>query len=64
MRFWRPWRPVASEVRIAEIGTGFGVGAAWLLAGMDPTASLVTVEVDAERAKAAHVCSAPTIGSP
>ena len=32
--------------RIAEIGTAFGVGAAWLLSGMDSSASLVTVEVD------------------
>ena len=40
--------------RIAEIGTGFGVGAAWLLAGMDSSASLVTVEVDAERANTAR----------
>jgi predicted O-methyltransferase YrrM len=40
--------------RIAEIGTGFGVGAAWLLSGMDPTASLVTVEVEPHRATAAR----------
>lgn len=36
--------------RIAEIGTAFGVGAAWLLSGMDSSASLVTVEVDDRRA--------------
>jgi len=39
--------------RIAEIGTAYGVGAAWLLSGMDPSASLVTVEVDDRRAAAA-----------
>jgi predicted O-methyltransferase YrrM len=32
--------------RILELGTGTGVGAAWLLAGMDPTARLTTVEID------------------
>jgi len=32
--------------RILELGTGTGVGTAWLLAGMDPTARLTTVEVD------------------
>jgi predicted O-methyltransferase YrrM len=40
--------------RIAEIGTGFGVGAAWLLSGMDSAASLVTVETDRVRAGAAR----------
>jgi predicted O-methyltransferase YrrM len=39
--------------RIAEIGTAFGVGAAWLLSGMDSSASLVTVEVDDHRTTAA-----------
>lgn len=34
--------------RFLEIGTGVGVGTAWLLAGMDSMASLVTVEPDAE----------------
>lgn len=34
----------------AELGTGTGVGAAWLLAGMDAGARLVTVENDPERA--------------
>ncbi len=32
--------------RILELGTGTGVGTAWLLAGMDPTARLTSVEVD------------------
>lgn len=40
--------------RMAEIGTGFGVGAAWLLSGMDSGASLITVEVDEGRAGAAR----------
>lgn len=32
--------------RFLELGTGVGAGAAWLAAGMDPTAHLVTVERD------------------
>jgi predicted O-methyltransferase YrrM len=38
--------------RLAEIGTGTGVGAAWIASSMDPEASFVTVEVDDERAAA------------
>ncbi|EYB66789.1 hypothetical protein DEIPH_ctg075orf0026 [Deinococcus phoenicis] len=34
----------------AELGSGTGVGAAWLLAGMDGASRLVTVELDPERA--------------
>ncbi|WP_052850211.1 O-methyltransferase [Streptomyces avicenniae] len=34
--------------RVLELGTGAGEGAAWLLDGMDATASLVSVEQDAE----------------
>jgi len=30
-----------------ELGTGTGVGTAWLLAGMDPDSRLVTVDIDA-----------------
>jgi predicted O-methyltransferase YrrM len=30
-----------------ELGTGTGVGTAWLLAGMDPGSRLVTVDIDA-----------------
>ena len=33
--------------RILELGTGAGAGTAWLVSGMDATASLVTVELDA-----------------
>lgn len=36
--------------RIAEIGTGCGVGAAWILSALPPDAAFVTVELDAERA--------------
>jgi predicted O-methyltransferase YrrM len=36
--------------RIAESGTGVGVGTAWLQAGLGASASLVTVERDPERA--------------
>jgi predicted O-methyltransferase YrrM len=38
--------------RLAEIGTGAGVGAAWVVSAMGPEASFVTVEVDDERAAA------------
>jgi predicted O-methyltransferase YrrM len=34
--------------RILELGTGTGVGAAWLLDGMDADARLVSVEIDPE----------------
>lgn len=40
--------------RFAELGTGTGVGAAWLLAGMDGGARLVTAELDPERAETAR----------
>jgi len=32
--------------RFLELGTGTGIGTAWMLAGMDPTATLDTVEND------------------
>ncbi|HKB20219.1 MAG TPA: class I SAM-dependent methyltransferase [Gaiellaceae bacterium] len=38
--------------RLAEIGTGTGVGAAWIASAMGPEASFVTVEVDDDRAAA------------
>lgn len=38
--------------RFAEIGTGCGVGAAWIASALDPEAAFVTVEADAERAAA------------
>ncbi|WP_246580559.1 NUDIX domain-containing protein [Deinococcus aestuarii] len=40
--------------RLAELGTGTGVGAAWLLAGMNDTARLFTTELDPERADVAR----------
>jgi predicted O-methyltransferase YrrM len=40
--------------RLAEIGTGVGAGAAWLASGMDAGSTLVTVEVDPERARLAR----------
>jgi len=39
--------------RFAEIGTGVGVGSAWIVDAMGPEASLVTVELDDDRAAAA-----------
>ena len=38
--------------RVAEIGAGAGVGAAWVLAGLASAARFVTVEPDEERAAA------------
>lgn len=40
--------------RIAELGTGWAVGAAWLAAGLPPGGTLVTVEIDPARAAAAR----------
>lgn len=39
--------------RFAEIGTGCGVGSAWVADALGPEASLVTVELDDDRAAAA-----------
>lgn len=39
--------------RICELGTAYGVGAAWIESGMAPSATLLTVEVDPDRARAA-----------
>jgi predicted O-methyltransferase YrrM len=39
--------------RVAEIGTGCGVGSAWILSALDPGVAFVTVELDEERAEAA-----------
>jgi predicted O-methyltransferase YrrM len=39
--------------RFAEIGTGTGVGSAWIASAMGPEATLVTVELDDDRAAAA-----------
>ena len=40
------------RTRVAEIGSGCGVGSAWLLAGLAPGVPFVTVEPDDERADA------------
>jgi len=39
--------------RIGEIGTGVGIGAAWMASAMPADCRLVTVEIDEERAAAA-----------
>lgn len=41
-------------LRICELGTAYGVGAAWIEAGMATDATLLTVELDPERARAAR----------
>ena len=40
--------------RLLEIGTGIGVGAAWLLDGMSPDASLTSLEIHPEAAAASQ----------
>lgn len=37
-------------IRVGETGTACGVGAAWIASALDPTSTLTTVELDAERA--------------
>ncbi len=44
---------------IAELGTAFGVGTAWLASGMSPSVRLVTVEIEPDRAEAAAGLFAP-----
>lgn len=44
---------------IAEIGTGCGVGAAWIASALAPGVSFVTVELNPERAGAARALLAP-----
>jgi predicted O-methyltransferase YrrM len=41
------------RARVGEIGTGVGVGTAWLASGLPPGVSLVTVELDERRAAVA-----------
>jgi len=38
------------RTRVAEIGTGCGVGSAWILSALDPEVAFLTVELDRERA--------------
>ena len=40
--------------RVAEIGTGTGVGAAWIVSALPPSTPFFTTEIDAERAAAAR----------
>lgn len=40
--------------RAGELGTGTGVGAAWIVTGLAPGGSLVTIEADRGRAQAAR----------
>jgi predicted O-methyltransferase YrrM len=41
------------RVRVGEIGTGAGVGAAWIVSALDPAVPFVTVEQDGALAEAA-----------
>ena len=41
------------RARVAEIGTGTGVGAAWIVAGLPPDVPFFTAELDERRAAAA-----------
>ena len=41
------------RARVAEIGTGCGVGSAWILSTLPPETPFLTVELDPERAAAA-----------
>jgi predicted O-methyltransferase YrrM len=41
------------RVRVGEIGTGTGVGAAWIVSALPPAVPFVTVELDGRRAAAA-----------
>ena len=42
------------RTRVAETGTGVGVGAAWIASSLEPTVAFFTAEVDVERAEAAR----------
>jgi predicted O-methyltransferase YrrM len=41
------------RTRVGELGTGCGVGAAWIVSALPPSVPFVTVELDAARAAAA-----------
>jgi predicted O-methyltransferase YrrM len=41
------------RTRVGELGTGCGVGAAWIVSALPPTVPFVTVELDETRARAA-----------
>jgi predicted O-methyltransferase YrrM len=42
------------RTRVGELGTGCGVGAAWIVSALPPAVPFVTVELDEERARAAE----------
>lgn len=42
------------RLRVAETGTGVGVGAAWIVSALDPSLPFFTAEIDAGRAEAAR----------
>jgi predicted O-methyltransferase YrrM len=44
----------AGAGRVCELGTAYGVGAAWIASGMRPHATLLTVEQDSNRAAGAR----------
>ncbi len=46
--------------RACELGTAFGVGAAWIESGLRPGATLLSIELDAGRAAAAQALFAAT----
>jgi predicted O-methyltransferase YrrM len=41
------------RTRVGELGTGCGVGAAWIVSALPPSVPFVTVELDGTRARAA-----------
>jgi predicted O-methyltransferase YrrM len=43
----------AGRRRVGEVGTGVGVGAAWMVSALDPDVPFVTAEADPDRAAAA-----------
>jgi predicted O-methyltransferase YrrM len=49
--------------RVLEIGTGTGIATAWLLDGMDETARLVSIDIDATTSAVAarHLCDDPRL---
>jgi predicted O-methyltransferase YrrM len=67
------WPPVGALLRVMaslkpggrllEIGTGTGVGTCWLLDGMDPTARLVTIDINpkVQAVAGAHLATDPRL---
>ncbi len=49
---------LAASIRegiVGEIGTGYGIGAAWIVSGLRPTIPFVTVEIEPFRARTAGI---------